>query len=201
MKYYFVNTKFGPVSFRSYNVTEHAATGPFYIDYKRLTKKYDNIVDLFARKKLHRDRRKFERFMARIWYAYMAEAVKMMIEEGVQIPITDKGTYMAIGVNKLAPFRSDYKFNIKTMGVVYAPVIVNVRNLSRRIKYYYRIRLHSDMVARYGHILTSGKIYPVQPGEAIIQEVNEFYSNCYVKRLRNTKKYWTKKIKGYAVKL
>lgn len=203
MKYYYVNTRFGPVSFKSYNVTEHTSTPPYHIDYKNLSVKKESLVDVFVQgsSKRHRDKRKYERFMAKVWYMYMNLAMKEMIVNNARIPITDKGCYMAIGVNKLAAFRRDFKFNPKTFGVIYMPVVVNIRALSSRIKYYYRIRLHPNVVRKYGHILTSGKVYETQPSESIIQEVNEFYNNSYVKRLRNTKKHWKNKILPYVVKL
>ena len=175
MKRYYIKTRYGATYTKNYSLTELASEAPYKIYFKRSLKTYKTIVEVYNKNRtalFTKDQRSLERFSGRVWRLYIQHAIDLMVNENAKIPITLNGSYMAIGVNKLASTRKDYLFNPKTIGRVYQPVIVCN---DERIKYYYRVRFHKKMSDKYDGTLRSGKTYEVQPPDNILQRTSEYY--------------------------
>lgn len=201
MKKYTCVTRFGVISFNAKGLHEISKEAPYTIYYKSGKTSYPDLVSLFNKtgKKGLKDKRVSERFLVYIWHKYLRYAIEEMVMQGAKIPIGFKGHYMAIGVNKLAPARKDYKFNPKTMGIVYEPVLVSPSRLPRKIKHYYRIRFHPRIMWKYKQVLESGKVFEKQPSDPYLRKVNAFYEQRKIIKLKNV--VGIKNPYPYAIKL
>ena len=137
-----------------------------------------------------------KRFMSRAIEVYMEEAIKVMVEDRAQVPIGKMGIFMAIGEDKLASTKKNYKFDFDTQGKVYLPIISMPNKVSVNISFIYRLRFNKPNSEYLSEAIKRGKRYQYYEPVPAQKLVNNIYEKAYLKML--SKKFTPKY--GYSIK-
>ncbi len=192
MKMYKCVTRFGTVINISTHCSNLINSSPVMIYNKIRGKRFPTVFD-FIGNSTYSNGPVMKRFLSRVMIMYAEEAISAMINERMEVPITDNGTFMAVGLDMYAPTKKDYVFDFETQGKKFAPLFVMTDPVSKLIGYIYRIRLHPNRQRDLENKVREKFFYPTYQPTFMMKNVNGVFEQFYLKKYKNPKY-------GYSIK-
>jgi len=182
-------TAFGPVSMVSLDISNMINSSPINIYYKNTKRTYPRLKDYL---KFHENfnSRTFEqnyRFARKVSMLYLREVMNGMMEERMEVPITDNGIKLAITEDPLAAMKKSYRYDLNTGGKVYDTLFMMPDRISKHIGYIYRFRMYRTYRAILDQKLQGGFRYQSCQPQYMRKIVNQTYEQKHLKKFKNPK--------------